>query len=115
LNFNSKILILISDLFLTFFIQNAKTSDFCQSFVDNGYKVDYSFGGEPAFPGKGFLVINQNSWKFDVNHIDLTIGLVSDQSIRNNGFRTGYKIAFGTEIEETLGLINVNMGQRNKF
>ena len=104
------ILPLISDLILLYFIQNTNGVDFCQTYKNNGYGIDYSFGGNinPAFPPKGFLIINQNYWKFDVNMTSKDIHLVSNESMVNTDFGEGYKTAF-SYADELIGLIDVSI------
>ena len=104
------ILFLISVIFVHYFIQNSNAVDFCQTFENNEFAIDYGFGGNinPAFPPKGFLVIGQNYWKIDVNITSKDIDLVSNESMVNTGFGKGYKTAFSYS-DELIGLIDVSI------
>ena len=104
------ILSVISDLILLNFIQNSNGVDFCETYRNNSFVIDYSFGGNinPAFPPKGFLVIGQNYWKIDVNITSEDIHLISNESMVNTGFGEGYKTAF-SYADELIGLIDVSI------
>ena len=104
------ILSFISVLFVYYFIQNSNGVDFCQKYKNNGFVVDYGFGGNisPTFPPKGFLVIDQNYWKIDVKITSEDIRLVSNESMVNTGFGEGYKTAF-SYADEFIGLIDVSI------
>ena len=101
---------LISDLILVFFIQNSIGVDFCQKFANNGFVIDYSFGGNinPSFPPKGFLIIDQNYWKIDVDMSSEDIHFVSNEGMVSEGFGKGYKTAFSYS-DELIGLNNVSI------
>ena len=105
-----QILFLISVLFLHYFIQNTNGVDFCQSFEKNGFAIDYGFGGNinPKLPPKGFLIIDQNYWKIDVNMALERLDFVSEQEFMSTGFRKGYKTVFGYS-DELIGLIDVSI------
>ena len=104
------ILYLISDLILIYFILNTNAVDFCQSFADNGKRIDYGFGGNtnPVFPSKGYLIIDQYFWEIDFNVDRQEISFFSKQGNESKGFRKGYRTVF-TYLGDTIGLINVSI------
>ena len=103
-----------SALLLWYFIHNSKATDFCKSYANNEYNIGYSFGGEPSFPEKGFLVIDENYWKFAVDFNERTINLASNESTATSGFGKAYKVAFGYT-KQNIGLIDVSIGHRIGF
>ena len=105
------ILPLISVLILYNFIHNSIGVDFCQTFANNGFGIDYGFGGNinPYYHPKGFLIIDQNYWKLEVNISLKSVNFLSEQGFeKGTGFGKGYKTAF-SYADELIGLINVSI------
>ena len=84
-------------MFVSLFVRQTQTKDFCQAFKDNGFRIDYTFC--PSYQTDTnssqiitMFVIGSDYWSLDTYRENWS--LVSNESSFSDGFGSHYSMAF---------------------